>query len=508
MALKIPSNMYMIAFEQAGAAAVQAETDEGIMLVPIMDVVRECLDDGTGCYARTIAVEALSSTDTDIVAFFTENSLIKTLGQPPIAKNQAIAATGFAAVVDDSSGGTDLTFAVTDAAKNMAAFAPLAMLTYCEASSAPTLGFNPAAQKYPNAMIDYQGSMVVCTAPDACVWTESSTIISWSTVSGCAKKKEGKAGAAQSDWEPCDCAMAACQKGITYVQTNVDGDNSPFGIAMYTVAKSQTVLGNDMTPFDAEVIMNARPQLLKDLITCPDGKIKRVGLVGAVLSDGVAATVDDAFAAVDTPAAGYEGTQTSRTANSVKVAGGNAKIDFKTKVDYIGSSSTTKEEVVNTYVSLGQFYESFGMSSEDAAAAVTSMKAASDADTIGILIAAIQLDAETMSTTDLLSWDPKLSQEKSKNDVVQGKVALSSVSSTTQLSPTTSTPSTTPTDDGKADKKTEDTSTVPSASKTTATVTPSAGALASLQLSGTSTISPLQASILIVGFVMSVQQLM
>ena len=332
----------------------------------------------------------------------------------------------FSRFLFSQDGNTGVAFASTTEA-SMVAFAPAAFLVFCE-NNTKAKGFNPEDRKFPMAMTFYDGKQVVCTSAAADGCTDESGNVTWSTDSGCAKKKTGKAGVLESDWEPCgDTSLdECCNSGVSWVRSKTTDATEAFGIGMYTVSKSQSVLGNAMTPFDAEVIMDARPQLLKDLITCPNNGPVRVGLVGMILSAGVSFTA--AAVAIDTPATGYVGAATTVTSASIPVAGGDAQVDFKTKVNYHknADNSDSEREVRNKYMGYSAFLQTFGEDATSADSDEAAIKTATGAMNVGILVAAIDnLDASTMAAEDLISWDPKLSQTKQKKDVAEGSVPQS-----------------------------------------------------------------------------------
>ena len=332
----------------------------------------------------------------------------------------------FSRFLFSQDGNTGVAFASTTEA-SMVAFAPAALLVFCEDDGTKAKGFDPEDRKYPMAMTFYDGKEVVCTSAASCT-TDESENVTWSTDSGCAKKKTGKAGVLESDWEPCgDTSLdECCNSGVSWVRSKTTDATEAFGIGMYTVSKSQSVLGNAMTPFDAEVIMDARPQLLKGLITCPNNGPVRVGLVGMILSAGASFT--SAAVAIDTPATGYVGAATTVTSASIPVAGGDAQVDFKTKVNYHkdADNSDSEREVRNKYMGYSAFLQAFGEDATSADSDEAAIKTATGAMNVGILVAAIDnLDASTMAAEDLISWDPKLSQTKQKKDVAEGSVPQS-----------------------------------------------------------------------------------
>merc|ERR1719424_2819003 len=230
MANKIPSTLYMINIEQDNPLAVQAVTDDGPLALSVMETLRYCDEDG--CHAMTVAVDAVATASADDAAAaavsvsFTRNSLIKKDGSPPAALNVAATATEFVAQATDSDGNTGVAFASTTEAC-MVAFAPAAFLVFCEDDGTKAKGFDPEDRKFPMAMTFYDGKQVVCTSAAADGCTDESGNVTWTTDSGCAKKKTGKAGVSESDWEPCGATSLdeCCNSGVSWVRSKTTGSD-------------------------------------------------------------------------------------------------------------------------------------------------------------------------------------------------------------------------------------------------------------------------------------------
>ena len=134
----------------------------------------------------------------------------------------------FSRFLFSQDGNTGVAFASTTEA-SMVAFAPAAFLVFCEDDGSKAKGFDPEDQKFPMAMTFYDGKQVVCTSAAADGCTTTSGTVTWSTDSGCAKKKTGKAGVLGSDWEPCgDTSLdECCNSGVSWVRSKTtDSDEA------------------------------------------------------------------------------------------------------------------------------------------------------------------------------------------------------------------------------------------------------------------------------------------
>ena len=189
------------------------------------------------------------------------------------------------------------------------------------------------------------------------------------------------------------------------------------------------MLGNNLTPFDAEVVMFGRLAALKDTVDCAQGQIKRGALMSMVgFGFDIATSELEGAATPETQ---------SNVASSTSMGGADSPSDltFKNSVkhgDITCSTGCTKKKITNKYLSVSAFLVATEDDIADKAAgdaAEQSMLTELGMVKLGILTASIEgVDLDAAADEDkLVTWDPKLSQTKLSKDVGTGKVAQSSV---------------------------------------------------------------------------------